>query len=284
MAPQSALNRGIVLRFMRETLSQMTEPGPRVHELMDKVLLKLISAGFVDQSQKPYNSLGMRNPVVIALAEGYYQLVSMGYIVPQSNTQKGGGPDWDWFDITEIGRVWASGSEPVPEDPEGYMGAFRASVHEADPVIVQYVDESLRTYQHHSFFASAVMLGAASEKLVYLLMEAIERSTQDPQDKATIRNAIKDRGLTTMFKLILESIRKTKTSRPGKTSMPYGIHENAENHLLSLQDGIRIQRNDAVHPQTNQVNPLTVRVSISSFLFACRKVYDLIGWFNANQF
>ncbi len=275
------LNRGIILRLMREALRQITDRGPRISDLMDRTLEKLISAGFVDQSQKPYNSLGMDNPVVVFLTEGYQQLISLGYIVPRANTQSGG-LETAWFNVTQVGRLWADGSEPVPEDPEGYMGALKVLVPEADPVIRQYIEESLRTYQHHSFFASAVMLGAASEKLDYLLMEALEKSAQDPQDKAAIKNALKERALPTMFKLILESVKKAKTKRSGKPLMPHDVHENAEHHLVSLQDAIRVQRNEAVHPQTSQVEPTTVRISISSFLFACRKVYDLIAWFENN--
>lgn len=44
-----------------------------------------------------------------------------------------------------------------------------------------------------------------------------------------------------------------------------------------------MQRNEAVHPQAGQVTAVTVRLALSAFPTACRKVYDLIDWLRANK-
>jgi hypothetical protein len=150
-----------------------------------------------------------------------------------------------------------------------------------DDVIRQYVQEALVTYGRQAFFASAVMIGAASEKAVYLLMDALHRAIGDPKKQKVFQDAINRRGLPTMFNLLSQYIQQAKNAR-GAGAMPYSVHEGADTHLLSLQETIRVQRNDAVHPQVGQVNHATVHLTLAAFPYACKKIYDLTEWFTAN--
>ena len=173
-----------------------------------------------------------------------------------------------------------AGADPMPEDTTGYLGALDALVPNVDSVIRQYVEEALHTYNDGRFFASAVMIGAASEKAVYLLMEALRRSVSDPAEQRGIDNDLSQRGLPAMFRRLYNNVERAR--RHG--GMDPAIHEMAHSHLVSFQDAIRVQRNDAVHPQTAQVEPVRVRLSLAAFPHACRKVYDLIAWFSTHTF
>ena len=77
---------------------------------------------------------------------------------------------------------------------------------------------------------------------------------------------------------MFEQINKVLTRHIESGHLPYDIHEGSEHHLMSLFEAIRVQRNEAVHPTVGQVTPATVRLTISAFPSACRKVYDLIDW------
>jgi hypothetical protein len=61
------------------------------------------------------------------------------------------------------------------------------------------------------------------------------------------------------------------------------VTEGTEQHLLSFFDSIRVQRNEAVHPNAALVTPSKVQLSLAAFPHACQKVYDLIGWLDANR-
>ena len=182
--------------------------------------------------------------------------------------------------ITKLGREWAEGTEPSPEDQDGYLAALSSQVPLVDTVIVQYVEEAIMAYSRRMFFASAVMIGAASEKLLYLLMDAIGASVTDPKEKAAVKKTMNERGLPAMFAKLQHHLVQAKA----KKLIPWNITEGADTHLLSLQDAIRVQRNEAVHPLAGKVTPQTVRLSLSSFPGACKKAYDLIQWFKANSF
>jgi len=171
---------------------------------------------------------------------------------------------------------WAAGEEPVPEDARRYMQVLHSLVPNLDDVIRQYVEESLITYQRQAYFASAVMIGAACEKAVYLLADAFLRSVQDPNEKKKLAEAMQRRSISRLFDGIQEVL--TLKSR----IIPYDVTEGTEHHLLSFLDSVRVQRNEAVHPDAALVTPSKVQLSLAAFPHACEKVFDLIRWLDAN--
>jgi len=140
-------------------------------------------------------------------------------------------------------------------------------------VIKQYIVEAVVTYNRQAWFASAVMVGAASEKLIYMLADSLLIITGG-SDRRALEKTIKERNLPNLF----EQITKVLTGHIRSSHLPYEIHEGSEHHLMSLFQAIRVQRNDAVHPTVGQVIPTTVRLTLSAFPSACRKVYDIIRW------
>lgn len=283
MAVLQKFDKTIVLRFMRDALRKITEAEPRHSQLMGMTIQLLAEAGLYERRRQDFHqefcSLkpGGPNKLLVSLAEAFQHLITFGYIIPKPSPPNA--PKADWIIVTDAGRQWAEGIDPAPDDTTGYLGALNSLVTNLDSVIVQYVQEALIAYERRAFFASAVMIGAASEKAVYLLMEALHNAVQNPTEKAAIQNAIDRRGLPTMFTRIYENLEKAKTSN----LIPYPVHEGADNHLLSLQEMIRVQRNDAVHPVAAKVTPETLRLTLSAFPYACRKIYDLIDWLNNNQ-
>jgi len=224
------------------------------------------------------NRYYQNEPQSFAFVEAFWYLVTLGFILPEPSGAQP--PTFDHLTITKLGREWAEGTEPSPEDQEGYLAALHSHVPHLDPVIVQYAEEAIKAYSRRLFFASAVMIGAANEKLVYLLMDALETSVTDAKEKAAIRKTMSDRGLPSMFRKLQHHLAQAKA----KKLIPGNITECADNHLFSLQDAIRVQRNDAVHPIAGKVTSQTVRLSLLSFPGACKKVYDLIAWFQQNSF
>jgi hypothetical protein len=168
-------------------------------------------------------------------------------VVPQP--QGGNPPNFNRVRITQLGHEWAQGNGPVPEDQQGFLTALKVQVPQLDSIIDQYVQEAVAAYARQMFFASAVMIGAASEKTIYLLIDALASSLKDHKEKAAIIKTIKERRLPTMFKQLQDNLSRAKKF------MPWEVHEGAEAHLLSLQEAIRVQRNDAVHPQAGKVTP-----------------------------
>jgi hypothetical protein len=60
------------------------------------------------------------------------------------------------------------------------------------------------------------------------------------------------------------------------------VFRGSQFHLMSLFESIRVQRNDAVHPKTADVNEESVRLSYDAFPKALQKAEALRMWFDAN--
>ena len=78
-------------------------------------------------------------------------------------------PDFPFLRLTKFGQDYISQSAPYYYDPQGYMKFLRNIVQNLDPVVEQYIYESLNCYRQQLFFAAAVMIGAAAEKAILLV-------------------------------------------------------------------------------------------------------------------
>ena len=285
-----AFTKGDVIRCMQRALAELdrrkTEPefrdGYQYYYLLEATMHCLSEE---EPSLKPgagryqdiVNREAGRGPLSIPLMEGYWFLVSNGYIVQGSNNANP--PNFNQIRLTPLGREWALNNESSPEDQHGFLAALKGQIGMLDPVIEQYTEEAVAAFARQMYFAAAVMIGAASEKLVYLLMDALVGSVADQEEKKTIQKTINERGLPSMFAKLQHHLAQAR----GKKLIPWSVIEGADTHLLSLQDAIRVQRNEAVHPLAGKVTPQTVRLSLSAFPGACKKAYDLIDWFKKNE-
>ena len=268
---------GAVLRAMQRALNQLPPQRFPFPDLMMHTLTELAREGLVPREPDEdyfgaWQRLHNRHPLAFLLVEGYYQLLTLGYIVPWPNPPTL--PNMNLYRATEKGRQWSTDLRPVPEDPDGFLAAIDAEIPSVDDVVKQYVSEALVTYNRRAWFATAVMIGAASEKVVYLLIEALLSVVKSASERQAIEKAINGRNLPKMF----EHINKVLTHQRQLRNLPYSVSEGAEHHLLSLFDAIRVQRNEAVHPTIGQVMPESVRLTLSAFPAACRKTYDIIEW------
>jgi hypothetical protein len=207
---------------------------------------------------------GLRN----AATEAFFYLFRNGFISPQPPSGYPNHPGFDRYDMTLRGLEWAKGNEPLPEDIAGYMKFLHDRIPNLDAVIEQYITDGLIAFERGAYFAAAVMLGAASEKALYLLAEAMVDALKSPKEKQTLEQHLKGRSLNPL----LTFVRKVP-------NIPY---DGAIPHLMSMFEAVRTQRNDAVHPTTGQVSPDSVRLLTASFPYALSKCEELRVWLRAN--
>jgi hypothetical protein len=288
---QQSIDLGTVLHFMRAALrerSAAVQSGTGTLDVqygavVESALRRMGQAQLITlPSDLQYGSLDAKvsnqNPELIRLVvEAFHYLLHNGIITRAPNPPNfPGSSNVNSFVITDRGLKWSAGEEPVPEDAKRYMQVLESLVPNLDLVVRQYVEESLVAYQRQAYFAAAVMIGAACEKAVYLLADSFLRSVRDPNEKKKLDEAMQRRSISRLFKSIQELLSaKIKT-------IPYDVTEGAEQHLLSFLDSVRVQRNEAVHPNAALVTPGKVQLSLAAFPHACEKVFELIRWLDAN--
>ena len=79
-----------------------------------------------------------------------------------------------------------------------------------DAVIVQYITDGLIAFERGAYFAAAVMLGAASEKALYLLAEAMVDALKSPKAKQTLEQHLKGRSLNPLFTFIRDTFERNR--------------------------------------------------------------------------
>lgn len=218
--------------------------------------------------------------LISAASEGFAYLISAGYIYSRLTGDFVNFPRSEWYAWTERGLQWVRGAEPVPEEVTGYMNFLRKHVATLDDVIEQYMLEALTAFNREAYFAAAVMVGAASEKAVYLLAESLLRALKPSRRRSTLESALSKRQLYALLDFVRKTIEELTS---GATApIPYSASEGAPVHLASLFEAIRTQRNDAVHPMSAKVSASSVCLLLHSFPYAVNTVEKLRVWLDAN--
>lgn len=228
-----------------------------------------------------YNYRASPPSMLEAATDAFFYMIRKGYISPVPPTDFVNFAQPYEYHFTERGKAWLSDSDPLPELVEGYMEFLKKRVSPLDGVIEQYIREALRTFNDDSFFAAAVMLGAASEKAIYLLADALLVALKEPLKKAELANKLNDRSLLGLLTLVSTTLRHAASSKAKHLRIPRSESE-CISHLESLFDAIRVQRNEAVHPASGNAPPDSVRLLMHSFPYALEQTVKLQDWLHAN--
>jgi hypothetical protein len=272
-APSHARDRQLGVSNLCGCSADQTARGWRARHRQEGLLQTSTGRPF-DEQKVPYQ-------ITQLLAEAFYYLFRHGYIAPAAGDNYQQQPLWHKYNVTQRGLVYFTGSEPVPEEARSYLEFLRQLVPNRDPIIEQYVSEAFIAYEREAYFAAAVMVGAASEKTVYLLAASLLNALKAPSRRgSTIETAMSKRQLFAL----LDSVRKTieECSAGNPPPIPYSASEGVSAHLASLFEATRIQRNDAVHPMNAAVSSSSVRMLLHSFPYALSATEKLRTWLDAN--
>jgi hypothetical protein len=182
------------------------------------------------------------------------------------------------LEMTKRGREWVDGQEPIPELTGEYLTALQRMVPNLDEVVREYVVEGLGSFEHDRFRAAAVMIGAASEKALYMLAEKMLGAISAPRWKERFSTALKRRDLTELF----DQMRKVLGQADNLPGRPFEVFDGGQDHLVSLIKAVQVQRNNAVHPMNEKISDDTVRLSYLAFPYALQKIEQLRDWFSNN--
>jgi hypothetical protein len=208
----------------------------------------------------------------------YYETVNMWDLsverIVSWGTDRDSKPWWPFFHVTPFGREYLEKTTPHFLDSDGYVRYLMATVPGVDATVLQYTQEAARAFKAQLWFAAAVMLGAASERTIFLLLEAVtDRAPQT--EKPKLIKLLEQPRLGEIFKAI--QARVAAEIKAGR--LPYSVHQSCTEHLLSLLEMIRVHRNEAVHPAAAKVDRQKVFIALQTFPEALRVIEGLRQWF-----
>ncbi|SKC90429.1 hypothetical protein [Maledivibacter halophilus] len=185
-------------------------------------------------------------------------------------------PNWPWLKLTEYGKKVVESEMPVPHDPSGYLARIHDQIPKLDNVIYIYLEECLRTYNINALLSSTIALGCASEKALLLLIEAYTNAISDSKRREKFKQKTNGR----MIKRQFDEFTKAISNLVG--SMPSDISDGLNNVLIGVFEMIRNCRNDAGHPTGKVIEKEILFANIQVFIPYCKKVYELIDYWNEN--
>ena len=186
-------------------------------------------------------------------------------------------PMWPSIMLTELGKSWVADNTRL-RDPDGYGALLREYAPGLEEATVEYALEAFRCLRQNLLFACAVMIGAAAEREVFRLGRAILASETGPATKK-LKDALERGRLPTLF----QEIRTAIETAIQRNAMSFSVHQGSTEHLLSFQEMIRVQRNDAVHAGGTTVTKEKVFLAIQTFPVAVGAIDRLRSWFEARR-
>jgi hypothetical protein len=241
---------------------------------LEKVGVRGVERARMGRLKFKYSELIVPAALKYGSMEVFFHLVHRGFILPEPQNFPTTFNEMRYW-RTAKGTAWSADADPPPEEVEGYMRLLLGLTPALDPIITEYVREGLSSFHREMFFSASVMLGAASEKEIYLLGQAMAGALKDANAQSKLNRLLEGRSLYQLLKAIEEHVRSCAKLR--------GVFDGAHIHLMSLFESIRKQRNDAVHPNTATVDEDSVRLAYNSFPKAVEKAEALRAWFGSNS-
>jgi hypothetical protein len=184
-------------------------------------------------------------------------------------------PAWPFLRLTEYGKLVVKEQHPTPHDPSGYLCRLQSEIPTLDPIIIDYLNESLTAYRINLLLSSTITLGCASEKAMLILIESFCNAIQDATKKTAFTGLTNGKMISRQF----DEFKK----RVFQCNIPTSITNNLENDLVGIFQMIRNYRNDTGHPTGIKLNREQVYANLMVFISYCKKVYSLIDYLNINK-
>lgn len=168
--------------------------------------------------------------------------------------------------------------EMLPFEIERFPELLRESIPNIDPIIVRFIEESIISIKAGSNLGCAFLLGGASEKAIYLLIDAYANAIPD--------QTMKDRFVSrTSKKFISKVFDEFKASWRSSLNKPhgYGWTNDIEVKIEQIFQFCRICRNEAGHPHLPpNLDKGVLLANMGQFVKYIEDLYQLINYYNDN--
>jgi len=181
---------------------------------------------------------GLTNQEQHFVIRALWELIIQGFLVP--NNASSGTQGWSFVSFTDYGEKMILADRLTPYDPTMYLAQFVEGL--TDPIVNFYVEEALGCFRANCQTACALMLGVASERLFYLLLDSFLGVLASQRERDDLQKKTDGKSITSRYREL------RKRLDPKKGQLPQPLCENLDTCLVSILNIIRQQRNDAGHP------------------------------------
>jgi hypothetical protein len=188
------------------------------------------------------------------LRDVFWDLFRQGHITMGMNDSNA---QWPFFRLSHFGQHSLRHGTPYRfTDCSTYIRMVRQHAPDLDDLTQLYLEEAIGAFYAGCMLAACVMLGVATEHRTELLIASAESSPRLPNAFAGVSA---ERG-------ILRRMRKfVALLQPHLKAMPPKLREGLETQLQSIQEVIRVARNETGHPTGERKDRQTVYIYLQLY-------------------
>jgi hypothetical protein len=204
--------------------------------------------------------------------EVFWDLFRQGIITLGLNDAN---PDFPFFRVSSTGSKILSGQEPYFfHDLSSYEKVIKESIPNINSITLIYLKEAMQSFLSGCMLASSVMLGVAVEHSFLQLLETIEHNNRHSE---IYKNSFAQR-------TILQKFNKFRNiTDQNIKALPSELKEDLDTNMSGILSMIRNFRNESGHPSGKIIGREQCYVLLHLFIPCCKKIYDLIDFFNVSN-
>lgn len=167
----------------------------------------------------------------------------------------------------------------LPAEIEKFPQTLQERVPACDDVVLWFFQEALRCYKAGSPAGAAFMLGAASEKIVLILIDSYGKRIKEEKHREAFFTRVNNRAVSLKYD---EFKRSYKSAKPKPTEMP--LAQDLEQLLDGAFNFYRHTRNLVGHPQiVPDLDKGVILANIGNFIVYAERIYRLIDFYNRHE-
>jgi hypothetical protein len=165
----------------------------------------------------------------------------------------------------------------LPFEIESFPDTLAQRIPNIDPVIIAYLTEAIACAKGELLCASAFLLGAASEKAVWLMIDAYGNAIGDEKNRAGFKQRTGGKFISRAYDEFRNSFKSCQT-KPADAAL-----QEWEVKIDAIFQFYRLSRNEVGHPQiVPHVEKGALIANMGQFVTYVDTIYQLINYFANN--
>lgn len=165
----------------------------------------------------------------------------------------------------------------LPFEIDKFPQTIRERVPDCDPVIVRFIEESIRCIRSDALLAAAFMMGAASERAINLLIHTYGDSIRGDSAREQFLSRVGGRFISRKYEEFMRSYQSCKNKPTDSLSQDLDVI------IGSMFQFCRVTRNEIGHPQiVPDLDRGVVLANLGQFVTYIERIYQLIRYFKEN--
>lgn len=169
--------------------------------------------------------------------------------------------------------------ELLPFEIERFPEVLRENIPTIDPIIVRFIEESIITIKAGSNLGCAFLLGGASEKAIYILIDTYKNAIEDEDLKSKFESRISNKFISKVFEEFKKSYKASQNKPNG-----FGWTHDIEVKIEQIFQFCRITRNETGHPHLPpNLDKGVLLANMGQFVKYIEDLYEMIQYYQTNK-